>query len=174
MSGPLAVPGMEIEVAIPCAAWLDACADAETVAGAAARLALARAMAGSPLLTDWRLVVDIRLTDDREQRHLNHTYCGKDRPTNVLSFPLADLAEPGPPRSPVLLGDVVLAFETVRREASEQDKPFVDHLRHLVVHGVLHLLGFDHESEPEAEAMERCEIEILAGLGVPDPYCNTM
>ena len=131
MSGPLAVPGMEIEVAIPCAAWLDACADAETVAGAAARLALARAMAGSPLLTDWRLVVDIRLTDDREQRHLNHTYCGKDRPTNVLSFPLADLAE----RTERLRDEVDRAAECPERGRSrcaglgglvgfEADRPF--------------------------------------------------
>jgi probable rRNA maturation factor len=70
----------------------------------------------------------------------------------------------------VLLGDVVLAFETVRDEAAEQNKPLGDHLRHLVAHGVLHLLGFDHESEAEAAEMEAREIEILAGLGVPDPY----
>ena len=69
---------------------------------------------------------------------------------------------------PVLLGDVVLAFETVAREAAEQRKPLADHLSHLVVHGVLHLLGFDHESDAEAERMEAREIEILAGLGVPD------
>ena len=75
---------------------------------------------------------------------------------------------------PVLLGDVVLAFETVRREATEQHKPLADHLSHLVVHGVLHLLGLDHESAAEAAAMEAREIEILAGLGVPDPYRGIM
>jgi probable rRNA maturation factor len=69
-----------------------------------------------------------------------------------------------------MLGDVVLAFETVTREAAEQNKPLADHLRHLVVHGVLHLLGFDHENDIEAEVMEGREREILAGLGVPDPY----
>jgi probable rRNA maturation factor len=74
----------------------------------------------------------------------------------------------------VLLGDVVLAFETVRREAAEQEKPLADHLRHLVVHGVLHLLGFDHEDAAEAMAMEAREIKILAGLGVPDPYRGIM
>jgi probable rRNA maturation factor len=76
--------------------------------------------------------------------------------------------------APVLLGDVVLAFETVRREAVEQGKPLADHLRHLVVHGVLHLLGFDHEDAAEAMAMEVQEIKILAGLGVPDPYRGIM
>jgi len=75
---------------------------------------------------------------------------------------------------PVLLGDVVLAYETVRREAAEQDKPLANHLRHLVVHGVLHLLGFDHENAAEAAVMETREIKILAGLGVPDPYRGTM
>ena len=70
--------------------------------------------------------------------------------------------------------DVVLAFETVAREAAEQNKPLADHLRHLVVHGVLHLLGFDHESDAEAEVMEAREREILAGLGVPDPYRDPM
>jgi probable rRNA maturation factor len=75
---------------------------------------------------------------------------------------------------PVLLGDVVLAFETVRRESTEQHKPLADHLSHLVVHGVLHLLGLDHESAAEATAMEAREIEILAGLGVPDPYRGIM
>jgi probable rRNA maturation factor len=82
----------------------------------------------------------------------------------------------GSPQSdrPALLGDVVLAFETVRREAAEQNKPFANHLRHLVVHGVLHLLGFDHESAAEAAAMEAREIKILAGLGVRDPYRGIM
>jgi probable rRNA maturation factor len=174
MNGLLAVRGLEIEVASPCAAWIGACRDAEAIAAAAARVALAHALAGRSVLTDQRLVIGIRLSDDREQRHLTHAYRGQDRPTNVLSFPLADLVEPRPPGSPVLLGDVVLAFETVRREADQQHKPLADHLRHLVVHGVLHLLGFDHEGEIEAEAMEGCEVEILAALGVPDPYRDTM
>ena len=174
MKDSLVKHGLEMEVATPCAAWLGACRDAEAIAAAAARVALAHALAGRAVLTDRRLVIGIRLTDDREQRHLNQTYRGQDRPTNVLSFPLDDLAEPRPPGSPVLLGDVVLAFETVRREADQQHKPLADHLRHLVVHGVLHLLGFDHEGEIEAEAMEGCEVEILAALGVPDPYGDTI
>ena len=120
------------------------------------------------------LVVGIRLTDDDEQRRLNRAYRGKDAPTNVLAFPLAGLADPLPPGSPQLLGDVVLAFDTVRHEAEAQGKLLADHLRHLVVHGVLHLLGFDHDSEPEAAAMEAREVEILDALGVPDPYRDTI
>jgi probable rRNA maturation factor len=119
------------------------------------------------------VLVGIVLTDDAEQRTLNRTWRGKDFSTNVLSFALTDPDEP-PPGAPVLLGDVVLAFETVAREAAEQHKTLPDHLRHLVVHGVLHLIGFDHESDAEAAVMEALEIEIFAGLGVPAPYADTM
>ena len=155
-----------VEIAIPCSAWLDACPDAAAFAAAAARAALA---AGAEAA---RLVVDITLTDDAEQRSLNRIYRGKDMPTNVLAFPQAETMPVAD--APVLLGDVVLAFETVRREAAGQQKPFADHLSHLVVHGVLHLLGFDHEDAAEAMAMEAQEIKILAGLGVPDPYRGIM
>jgi probable rRNA maturation factor len=158
----------EIEIAIPCAAWRDRCSDIETLAAAAARRGLETGLRDRPI--GGRLVLGIRLTDDAEQRQLNRIYRGKDAATNVLSFTLANPAEALPPGAPVLLGDVVLAFETVRDEAAEQNKPLGDHLRHLVAHGVLHLLGFDHESEAEAAEMEAREIEILAGLGVPDPY----
>jgi probable rRNA maturation factor len=119
------------------------------------------------------------LADDALLRSLNHTYRGKDKPTNVLSFPFReapgifeDADEPGlgEAAQPRHLGDVVLAVETLRGEAAEQGIPPVHHLQHLVVHGLLHLLGFDHETEPEAEVMERLETQILATLGVPDPY----
>ena len=170
----VSIADFEIEVAIACAAWTDASPDAETFAGTAARLALASTLHGRPIPLATRLVIGVRLTDDDEQRRLNRTYRGKDAPTNVLAFPLADLADPLPPGSPLLLGDIVLAFETVRREAAAQGKPLADHLRHLVVHGVLHLLGFDHESEAEAVAMEAREVELLAALGVPDPYRDTI
>jgi len=155
-----------VEVAGPGSAWLEPCPDASAIAAAAARAALATGTGAS------RCVIDVTLTDDAEQRQLNRIYRGKDAPTNVLAFPQAETASPAD--APVLLGDVVLAFETVCREATEQKKPFADHLRHLVVHGVLHLLGFDHEKAADAAAMEAREIKILAGLGVPDPYRGIM
>ena len=112
----------------------------------------------------------IRLVDAREGRALNRHYRGKDYATNVLSFP-ADLPEglPEGVRLP-LLGDLVLCAPVVEREAREQDKPLAAHYAHLTVHGALHLLGWDHADDVEAEAMERLEREILAGLGIDDPY----
>jgi probable rRNA maturation factor len=114
----------------------------------------------------------IRIVDAREGRALNRHYRGKDYATNVLSFP-ADAAEgvklPKGVKMP-LLGDLVICAPVVAREAKEQGKPLNDHYAHLTVHGVLHLLGWDHEDEREAECMERLEREILAGLGIADPY----
>jgi probable rRNA maturation factor len=113
--------------------------------------------------------LSLLLADDEAVRRLNREWRGRDKPTNVLSFPAAG-DEPGPPGAPLLLGDVALAFETVRAEAAAQGKDLAAHFRHLLVHGILHLLGHDHEEEDEAEAMERLERRILAGLGVADPY----
>jgi probable rRNA maturation factor len=163
-----ALEAFEIEVSAPCPIWQEACADAASLAREAARLALRRGAAPSTA------IVDVTLTDDAAQQALNRTWRGKDAPTNVLAFPAADPSLPLPDGAPLLLGDIVLAFETVRREATEQDKPFEDHLRHLVVHGVLHLLGYNHEHADDAAAMEAREIAILAELGVPNPYSDTM
>ena len=112
----------------------------------------------------------IRLVDAKEGRALNRHYRGKDYATNVLSFP-ADLPEglPEGVRLP-LLGDLVLCAPVVAREAREQGKPLTAHYAHLTVHGTLHLLGWDHGDDVEAEAMEQLEREILAGLGIDDPY----
>ena len=114
--------------------------------------------------------VTIRLVDADEGRTLNAEYRGKDYATNVLSFP-AELPE-GLPKDVKLplLGDLVLCAPVVAREAKEQDKPLAAHYAHLTVHGTLHLLGWDHEDAREAEAMEQLEREILAELGLPDPY----
>ena len=162
--------GVFVDVSLSCEAWLAACPEIEAVAAAAARAALAE-----PALPACQpVVVGIVLTDDAEQRRLNRKYRGKDAATNVLSFPLADPAAPSPAGSPILLGDVVLAYETVAREAAEQHKKLPDHLSHLVVHGVLHLLGLDHETDAEAAAMEAREVEIITGLGMPAPYDDTM
>jgi probable rRNA maturation factor len=140
--------------------------------------AAASAVARHPTCTQARgAEACVVLADDALVRSLNRTYRGKDAPTNVLSFPFqeppgaaeSDDAGPGaaPPRH---LGDVVLAAETVRSEADVQGIPPVHHLQHLVVHGLLHLLGFDHDTEAEAEIMEGLEVQILAAIEVPDPY----
>lgn len=111
--------------------------------------------------------VDILLTDDEEMRALNRTWRGKDAPTNVLSFPVSEgVSEPGP------IGDVVLAYETTHKEARDDGLALADHVSHLVVHGVLHLLGFDHETDDEAERMEDLERTVLASLGIADPYAE--
>jgi probable rRNA maturation factor len=115
----------------------------------------------------------VMLTDDSGIRTLNNNWRGIDKPTNVLSFPA--LQPPGghePDNAPRMLGDIAIAYETTRREADEEQKPFVHHLSHLAVHGFLHLVGYDHENDGEAEAMESLERDILAQLGIPDPYAE--
>ncbi len=109
----------------------------------------------------------VHLADDAHVRGLNARWRGLDEATNVLSFPAAEPATIGQAR---LLGDIVLALETVAREATAEGKPFADHYRHLVVHGFLHLIGFDHERDVDAQRMEAMETRILARLGVADPY----
>jgi probable rRNA maturation factor len=112
--------------------------------------------------------VAVLLTSDDEIQGLNKQWRGNDKPTNVLSFPAADM--PLPPGEMAPLGDLVLAYETVAAEAKEQGKPFENHVAHLIVHGLLHLLGLDHETDEEADVMEQRERDILARLGIPDPY----
>ena len=109
--------------------------------------------------------VVILLTNDETVRDLNGRFRGKDRPTNVLSFPAPENARPH-------LGDIVLAHGVCAAEARAQGKPFADHLSHLVIHGILHLMGHDHEADDEAEAMEAKERTLLAALGIPDPYLS--
>ncbi|OYW32856.1 MAG: rRNA maturation RNase YbeY [Azorhizobium sp. 12-66-6] len=109
----------------------------------------------------------ITLSTDAGIQVLNREWRGKDKPTNVLSFPAAEVPEGVTPEP---LGDVIIALETVQREAAEEGKRVQDHLVHLVVHGTLHLLGFDHEDDAEAEEMEEMERSILARLGISDPY----
>ena len=144
---------IEVEVEIEDAAWTAALPDAAAVAERAATAALGG--------VDGDVVV--LLTDDATVRDLNARFRDKDRPTNVLSFPAAASAAPH-------LGDLVLAFGVCAAEAQAQGKTLADHLSHLTVHGVLHLLGRDHEAEAEAEEMEAEERSILATLGVADPY----
>jgi len=115
--------------------------------------------------------VCIVLGDDADVRSLNQQYRGIDRPTNVLAFPAALPPVPAEMAGEARhLGDVILAFETVKREAEAQNKPFSNHMSHLIVHGTLHLLGYDHESDRDAARMEAEETAILGRLGIPDPY----
>lgn len=120
--------------------------------------------------------ISIKLTDDAEVRALNRDYRHKDAPTNVLSFPMVpvDLLETltNSDDGEVLLGDIILAAETCAREAEEKRISVADHAAHLIVHGTLHLLGYDHMVDEEAEAMEGMETLALAALGLPDPYAE--
>jgi probable rRNA maturation factor len=117
--------------------------------------------------------IAVMLTDDSGIRTLNSNWRGVDKPTNVLSFPaLQPERAPKPGDAPRMLGDIAIAYETMRREADEEQKPFDHHLSHLAVHGFLHLIGYDHENDADAEAMESLETEILAQLGIPDPYAG--
>ena len=116
----------------------------------------------------------VMLTDDTGIRTLNRNWRGIDKPTNVLSFPaLQPVGARGPDDAPPMLGDIAIAYETMRREADEEAKPFEHHLSHLAVHGFLHLVGYDHENDDDAEAMEALEREVLAQLGIPDPYAGS-
>ena len=142
-----------IEIEVEAEAWTGALRDAEAVVDRAAQAALG-AVEGD---------IVVLLTDDAAVRELNGRFRDKDRPTNVLSFPAPENAFPH-------LGDIVLAYGVCATEAEAQGKTLADHLSHLVVHGVLHLLGRDHEDDAEAEEMEAEEREILAQIGVADPY----
>jgi probable rRNA maturation factor len=113
----------------------------------------------------------IMLTDDAGIRTLNANWRGIDKPTNVLSFPALQPTGPSLPGDPPrMLGDIAIAYETTRREADDEGKAFDHHLSHLAIHGFLHLIGYDHETDEEAGEMESLEREILARLGIPDPY----
>jgi probable rRNA maturation factor len=115
--------------------------------------------------------VGVQLADDAHVRALNLQWRAIDKPTNVLSFPAV---EGDRIASAPMLGDIVLAFETVEREADEEGNSFADHVAHLIVHGFLHLLGFDHQTAAEADRMEAMETRILAKLGIADPYASTI
>ena len=153
-----------VDVAVRCPLWTDGVKEADALCRTAA-LACYRATASGPA------EVSIVLADDGLIRDLNREYRGRDKATNVLSFPSEGSKEPpvssGAPR---MLGDVIVAHETVAAEAVAQGKTLGDHLSHLVVHGMLHLLGYDHEQDTVAEKMEALEVKILAGLDIADPY----
>jgi len=151
-------PALEIDIIVECERWPH---DAEAIV----RRALAQAAQAVRGKRAGRALA-VLLTDDAAIRRLNAAWRGVDKPTNVLSFP----APAGRASAP--LGDIAIAYETTAREADAEGKPLAHHLAHLAVHGFLHLSGYDHQTEGEAEAMERLEREILGPLGVPDPYSS--
>jgi probable rRNA maturation factor len=154
-------PAPSVEIVIASPQWK---------AAPSVRSVLRRTIAAAAARCDAkRAEVAIVLTDDEAIRCLNRQWRGLDKPTNVLSFPARSRVRG---RAPVLLGDIVIAYETTAKEASEEGKSFLHHVSHLAVHGFLHLLGYDHESHDEAETMENLERRILARLGVPDPYAE--
>lgn len=157
--------GPQVDVQIGDKRWTAILADPQ--AELAPVVAAALAAAGRP--ADGA-EVSVLLADDATVRRLNRDYRGQDRPTNVLSFAFAEADEARDPMAPAMLGDIALAVETVIDEAARQLKSPLAHTIHLVVHGVLHLLGYDHLSDAEAGRMERLERQVLAGFGISDPY----
>jgi len=162
-----------IDTAILNEGW-DASIDWEGLAEAAVTRAIRLSPHSALAAIDTPIEIAIRLTSDAEVHILNRTYRQKDKPTNVLSFPMVDpeemdaLAEAGEPE--IMLGDIVLAKETCTREAADKNVTMDAHATHLIVHGVLHLIGFDHITDADAEEMEGLERLIMADLGHDDPY----
>ena len=143
--------------------------DWDAVAGAEDLVRVAAAAAASDLgLT--QAEVCVALSNDEQVAELNGNYRGKPKPTNVLSFPAVPMVPiEGEPR---FLGDIVLALETLQREAADLGVPLEHHMQHLVVHGLLHLVGYDHQTDEEAQEMESLEVRVLARLGIADPYVD--
>ena len=173
---PLKLP-LKVDIILEDPAWLKALALADEKllmrrlrlwARRALAIALADRWKGSAVGLDCCVV----LSSDAKVRQLNRDYRGKDKPTNVLSFAALDGGKP-PRNAAWPLGDIILALGTCRKEARAQDKTLEQHLAHLVIHGVLHLLGYDHEVEAEAERMEGLEIAALKRLGIDNPYVTT-
>ncbi|ODT78650.1 MAG: rRNA maturation RNase YbeY [Pelagibacterium sp. SCN 64-44] len=162
---PKAAPPLEVAVIRNAEGWPD---HFDVLAEQAVLAALAGARADKAIKVRGAAEISILLTDDAEQRELNAQWRGKDSATNVLSFPQIE------PFGPVIgiLGDITLARETLEREAAELGKSLDHHFTHLMVHGFLHILGYDHLEEDEALHMENLETHILAGLGIDDPYAG--
>ena len=156
---------LSVAISMPCEGWLKVLPEADQICRTAAEAAYAGAAESQDVTTE----ISIVLADDPMVHDLNRDYRNQDKPTNVLSFPLGDEGV-SPDGGLRMLGDVILSLETTEREASQQAKSLSAHTSHLVVHGVLHLIGFDHEDEVDAGEMESLERQILASLNIADPY----
>ena len=168
---PILAPMLDIEILRQGEAW-----NASNIGDPMVKLAAHAALGVAPL-RDGRYELTIVLTGDTEISDLNRTWRGKDQPTNVLSFPAGTVPYDAVTADAnavhdgcMLLGDIVIAFETTEAEAAEKAIPLTNHLSHLVVHGMLHLLGLDHQGDADAEQMEDLERQALASLGISDPY----
>lgn len=162
------VGALDLDVLIPVTVWQTAVPEVE---------ALCRCAAAAAFACVWRdprpAEASVLLADDAQVQTLNREYRGRDAPTNVLAFAALEGGHPvvgEDVHAPLVLGDVIVAYETTLAEAARDGKTPASHLCHLVVHGILHLLGYDHQSEEEAVTMEALEVRILATLGVADPY----
>lgn len=162
-----------IDIIIEDEKWRTLGFDVETLALEAIEIAIARATLPPVLKTNQTLELTALLTSDEAVQTLNRDFRGMDKPTNVLSFAAIDdpdCARTASLPGPFYLGDLALALQTLEREALEQDKVLKDHFLHLLIHGTLHLLGYDHQETETAEAMESLEIHILGGLNIENPY----
>lgn len=154
---------LSVDVIVNAPVWDEALPDLSNLAERAVKESLA--LSGARLAPDCELCV--AFCDDAEIRALNAAWRDQDKPTNVLSFPT-----PGQLSQKPLLGDIAIAYETVAREAAEQRKTLPDHTAHMIIHGFLHLIGYDHVTQGEAEAMEALERRVALALGISDPYAE--
>ena len=164
---------MMLEIDIEADEEWDSSTDWSLLVRGAAEAAIAESAFPELIRAERAVELSVRLTDDEEVRALNSEWRGKDKPTNVLSFPMAetgDFISANVAGQELLLGDIVLARGVCQREAAEKDIPVECHATHLLVHGMLHLLGYDHHDEGQAVDMERREVRALARLGIADPY----
>lgn len=161
---------IRIAISIPHGAWLRRVPDARARCRRLARAALVAGGASDRLVPGQSAELSLMLGDDDLLHQLNRDYRGQNKPTNVLSFAALDAGELSVKQPVIALGDVAIAYETTVAEARQQGKTLSAHLSHLVVHGVLHLLGYDHLKKAQAEEMETLETDVLARFGISDPY----
>jgi probable rRNA maturation factor len=164
---------IEVDVSVSEPQWNESFLDVEAIARRAATLTVQHATL--PRRIESRdMEAAIVLANDDLIQILNREYREMDKPTNVLSFATLDSNDPVPDEGPFPLGDIILSYQTIDREATEQGKFFKDHFTHMIVHGMLHLLGYDHQDEDEANIMETLEIRILQKMNIQNPYMDNM